>query len=222
MLILGLFKLNKLKNLIIIGARGFGREYYQALTLSDDYGSDFVVKGFLDDKFDALDIFPGFPPILSSVEDYNIQENDVFTCALGDPVYRKKYVDIVKKKGGIFITLINSKSIIHPNAQIGEGVMISAFCSISSNAIIGDFTTIQPYCNIGHDAMIGTYCALESFSFMGGGAKIGSGVTLHTRATILPHVKVGDNAIVGACSVVLRNVKENVTVFGVPARIIKF
>lgn len=211
-----------MKKLIIIGARGFGREYYNGLKLREDYGKDFIIKGFLDDKSDALDSFENYAPILNSVEDYSIEPDDVFTCALGDPIYRKKYVDIIKEKGGTFFSIISSKSIIHPNAQIGEGVMISAFCNISSNTVIGDFTTIQPYCNIGHDAVIGAFCALESYSFMGGFSKIGDNVTLHTRATVLPHVQVGNKAIVGAGSVVLRNVKEETTVFGVPAKKIYF
>ena len=211
-----------MKNLLIIGARGFGREYYNGLVLSKDYGKTFIVKGFLDDKSDALSSFEGYPPILNSVEDYVIEPDDVFTCALGDPKYRKKYVSIIKEKGGTFLPLISSQSIIHPNAQIGEGVMISAFCSISANTKIGDFTTIQPFCNIGHDAVIGDFCALESYSFMGGFSSIGNDVTLHTRTTILPHIKVGDAAVVGAGSVVIRNVKPGITVFGVPAKKVEF
>lgn len=211
-----------MKNLIIIGARGFGREYHNSLKLREDYGRDFVIKGFLDDKKDALDNFENYAPILNSVEDYSIESDDVFTCALGNSFYRKKYVNMIREKGGTFLSIINSKSIIHPNAKIGEGVMISAFCNISSNTVIGDFTTIQPYCNIGHDAVIGNFCSLESYSFMGGFSKIGDGVTLHTRATILPHVKVGDHATIGAGSVVLRNVKEGITMFGVPAKKICF
>ena len=211
-----------MKNLIIIGARGFGREYYNGLKLREDYGKDFIIKGFLDDKSDALSAFNGYAPILNSVENYIIEPGDVFTCALGDPHYRRKYVNIIRKKGGRFFSIISSKSIIHPNAQIGEGVMISAFCSISANTKIGDFTTIQPFCNIGHDARIGNFCALESYSFMGGFSEIGDNVTLHTRATILPHVKVGEGAIVGAGSVVLRNVKAGITVFGMPAKKVEF
>ena len=42
-----------MKNLIIIGARGFGREYHNGLKLRDDYGKDVIIKGFLDDKKDA-------------------------------------------------------------------------------------------------------------------------------------------------------------------------
>ena len=192
------------------------------MKLYENYGKEFIIKGFLDDKVEALDVFSGYPPILSSVEEYEIEEDDIFTCALGDPIYRKKYVNIVKQKGGAFMTLIDSKSIIHPDAQIGEGVMISAFCSISANVTIGDFSTVQPFCNFGHDAIVGSFCAIESYSFMGGFSSIGNNVTLHTRSTILPHIKVGDNSIVGAGSVVLRNVKSNTTVFGVPAKKIDF
>ncbi len=211
-----------MKNLIIIGARGFGREYYSGCSLRDDYGKEFIIKGFLDDKATALDGFEGYPPILGPVETYEIQEGDVFTCALGDPFYRKKYVDIIRAKGGRFMSIINPRAIIHPNAEIGEGVMIGSFCTISSNVTIGDFTTVQAHCNLGHDATVGDFCALESFCFMGGGASLGDNVTLHTRATILPHMKVEDNATVGAGSVVTRKVKAGTTVFGVPALKIEF
>lgn len=211
-----------MKNLLIIGARGFGREFCNSLMLRDDYAKDFVIKGFLDDNSNALDDYPGYPPIIGPVETYEIQENDLFTCALGDPIYRKKYVDIIKQKGGMFMSIINKKSIIHPNARIGEGVVISAFCNISANVRIGDFTTIQPFSNIGHDAVIGNYCAVESYSFMGGFSSIGDSTTLHTRATILPHIKVGNDSVVGAGSVVIRNVKDHTTVFGVPAKRVEF
>ncbi len=207
-----------MKKLVIIGARGFGREYYNGLRLKENYGKEYMFKGFLDDKKDALDSYIDYPPILSAVEDYVIEKDDVFTCALGDSFYRKKYIDIILAKGGEFISLISDKSIIHTNAKIGKGVIISPFCAISSDVVIGDFSIVQSFCNLGHDAQIGEYCSLESYTFMGGFSKIGINVTLHTRSTILPHIKIGDNAIVGAGSVVIRNVKDNTTVFGVPAK----
>ncbi len=105
-----------MKNLIIIGARGFGREYCQGLRLREGYGKTFAIKGFLDDKADALEGFEGYPPILSSVEDYVPEPGDVFTCALGSPVYRRKYTEMMLAKGGVFETLINPNAIIHQSA----------------------------------------------------------------------------------------------------------
>ena len=44
--------------------------------------------------------------------------------------------------------------------------------------------------------------------------------TIGVRATLLPSVKIGPNSIVGACSVVTKDVPPNVVVAGNPARII--
>ena len=92
-----------MKNLLIIGARGFGREVYNLFLESKSNLPDIQIKGFLDDKADALDSFSNYPSIISSVEDYIIEETDVFVCALGDVNYKKKYVEIIKSKGGKFI-----------------------------------------------------------------------------------------------------------------------
>ena len=211
-----------MKNILIIGARGYGREHHEGLKLYPGYNKDFVIKGFLDDKQDALNDFPGYAPILSSVEDYEIQEGDVFICALGDAQIKTKYIQLIKNKGGCFMTLIHPAAIVHDKVEVGEGVIISQFCSISPNVKIGDFTTIQPFSNFGHDTQIGKFCSIESYTFLGGFAQVGDLVTLHTRATILPHIKVGDGSIVGAGSVVIKNVKENTTVFGNPATKLKF
>lgn len=89
-----------MKSLIIIGARGFGREVFDLAKECSGFGSEFYIKGFLDDKKDALVSFSNYPPILDSVEKYKIQENDIFVCALGDVVDKKKYVSLILAKGG--------------------------------------------------------------------------------------------------------------------------
>ena len=56
-----------MKNLLIIGSRGFGREIYNLALESICYGTEFTIKGFLDDKKEALDGYDGYPSIISSV-----------------------------------------------------------------------------------------------------------------------------------------------------------
>ena len=53
-----------MKNLLIIGARGFGREIFNMAHDCNGFGSEFIIKGFLDDKKDALDNFNGYVPIM--------------------------------------------------------------------------------------------------------------------------------------------------------------
>lgn len=206
-----------MKRLMIIGARGFGREIYNLATECEGYGRDFVVAGYLDDKSDALDGYEGYPSILGSVEDCNVGADDVFICALGDVRYKRKYVQMILDKGGEFMSLIHPTAYISRNVKMGTGCIVSRNALVSCDVTLGDFVTIQPFSDLGHDARVGNFSHLNTYAFLGGFAEIGEMVTIHTGGKVLPHKKVGNNATVGAGSVVIRNVKEGITVFGMPA-----
>jgi sugar O-acyltransferase (sialic acid O-acetyltransferase NeuD family) len=211
-----------MKNLLIIGARGYGREIYNLATQCTEYKKDWIIKGFLDDKFDALDSFNYPVGIISDVENYEICNDDLFICALGDVQAKKTYTEFILSKGGQFTTLIHPTTIIHQNVKMGTGIIIFSNCGISNEVTVGDFVTFQSLATIGHDTIIGNWCHINAFCFLGGYVEIGDEVTLHTRATILPRVKVGKSAVIGAGSVVIKNVKAGTTVFGNPAKELKF
>ena len=207
-----------MKNLLIIGARGFGREVYNTALESIGYGEEYTVKGFLDDKSDALDGYEDYPPIIGPVENYIIEKNDVFICALGDVHYKKKYADIILSKGGEFINLIHNKAFISKNVKIGKGCIFCIHSSVSCDVTMGDFVTFQSFSVAGHDVTIGNYVQINAHSFMGGFVQLGDMTTLHTGAIVHPHVRIETGAIVGAGSVAIRKVKADTTVFGIPAR----
>lgn len=212
-----------MKHLVIIGARGYAREVYAlALKTEDYFKGSYDVKGFLDDNQNAFDgVYGEYPPILSSVEDYEVQKDDVFICALGDSGYRKKYASIIKEKGGEFITLINPSAEINPTARIGKGCVINSKSIIGSNTVIGDFVTIQSFDVIGHDVVIGDFVSIECYVFLGGFTSVGDMTTLHTKSAIIPHKSVGSNVTVGVGSIVMRKFKDNVSVFGYPAKVLE-
>lgn len=206
-----------MKNLLIIGARGYGREIYSLACECVGYERNYIIKGFLDDKSNALDGYINYPPIIGSVEHYEIQEDDIFICALGDVKYKEMYANIILEKGGNFINLIHPTAYIGRNTNIGVGCIMCRYVNISCDVCIGDFATFQPFVTIGHDACIDNYCHLNTYSFMGGGAVIEKGVTLHTSAVLLPKVRAERYSTIGASSVALRKVKEGITVYGNPA-----
>lgn len=207
-----------MKHLLIIGARGFGREVYNTSLEAVGYGKDFDIKGFLDDKTDALNGYEGYPPIINSVEDYQIENNDVFICALGDVHYKKKYIDIILDKGGVFINIIHKTAVIERNSIIGKGCILSRNVQISCDVKIGDYVTMNNMVVVGHDAVIGDYSHLNSMSFMGGYSELKELVTMNTMAILQPHKKMGKNSVAGAGSFMYKNVKDNTTVFGNPAQ----
>ena len=211
-----------MKQLLIIGARGWGREVYDIAKACINDGADLMVKGFLDDKADALDGYKNYPPIIGSVETYEIQKNDVFICALGDVRYKKHYADIIEEKGGRFISIVHPTAIIGTNAKVGKGCIVGAYANLSNDTCIGDFVTFSIKAGMGHDSLIGSYSHIGGLTNISGFVTVGSMVTVHPCCNIVPHKKIGDGATVGTGSVVLSNVKAGKTVFGNPAKVFEF
>ena len=208
-----------MKHLLIVGARGWGREVFGSVIQTKAFREgEFNVKGFLDSKSNAFDGLNGrYPPILCSPEEYSIQPDDVFFVAMGDSKWRKHYADIIEKKGGRFITIIGEDAVVNPTASIGEGSFISSWATVSDNVVIGKQVVIHVFSDLGHDVKVGDFSTLEAYCFLGGYSEVGICSTMHVRSTLIKHKKIGNNVVVGACSLVIRNVKDETHVFGVPA-----
>ena len=116
-----------MRSLLIVGARGWGREvYYYISKTKEVQKGDLVVKGFLDSKTDAFAGLRGdFPPIICSPEEYIVEPNDVFFIAMGDPHWRKHYAELIEKKGGSFYTYVSPEACVFDNA-IAERNIITA------------------------------------------------------------------------------------------------
>ncbi len=210
-----------MKNLLIIGARGFGREIYNSALESIGYNDSFIVKGFLDDKVNALDGYDGYPPIVDSVEHYQLAKDDVFICALGEVSYKETYVKMILAKGGEFINLIHKTANVDRNTVLGKGCIVCRNVQISCDIQIGNYVTFQPFSIIGHDASIGNFCHLNTYAFVGGYSVLSDGVTMHTGAMLHPYKCIGEYSIIGAGAFVISNVKPNTTMIGNPARTLK-
>lgn len=210
-----------MKNLIIIGGGSYGREVYNLALECKGYGTEYCVKGFLDNLYTEVG-YENYPPILSKVEEYQPVDDDVFVCAIMDAVIKKKYIDNILSKGGVFHTLIHPSASIWLNTRIGVGCIICDNVHLSCDIQIGDYVTIQTLSTIGHDCIIGNYSHLNCYSFLGGKCEIGECSIINTGAIVHPGKKVGNHCVVGAGSVVLKNVKEGMSVFGNPAEYIDF
>ena len=209
-----------MKNLIIIGARAYGREVYNIAIQTKEYNTDWVVKGFLDNDESVLSNYPdSYPPIISSIDDYIIQPNDVFICALGTPDIKKYYIQKILDKGGEFTNIIHPSAVINTlNVKIGYGVIICPLTYISNDTTIGNYVTIQSHAAIGHDVIIGDYCQINALTFIGGFAQIGTETIINPGANIAPKKRVGNNVLVGINSTVLNTIHDNISVYGNPAK----
>jgi maltose O-acetyltransferase len=107
---------------------------------------------------------------------------------------------------------------------------------IGNNSQIGANSRIGPNVTIGNDVLMGPDCILMTTShafenpnvpIREQGAleirpiKIGNDVWIGTRVVILPGVTVGDGAVIGANSLVTKNIPPLTIVGGAPARLIR-
>ncbi|MEX2381674.1 MAG: acetyltransferase [Opitutales bacterium] len=206
-----------MKILIIIGAGGFGREVLAWAEQTYDFASEWRFGGFLDDNFRALNGLAYQERIISNVAAYQPKPDDRFLCAVGRPGLKERLVQPVLEKGGRFASLIHPTVVVGRKVTIGHGAILCPRVVLTSDIILGDFVSLNVGTAVGHDVVIGDWSQTSAFCDLTGASKVGRKVFLGSRASVLPKVAVGDEAVIGAGSVVVRDVKAGQTVFGVPA-----
>lgn len=209
-----------MQHLVIIGAGEFGRELYWHAQQSIGYGERFDIKGFIDD-----DYTPDYEkhknlqkPLLSSINDYNIEEDDVFICAVGSVNGREATVTKMQQKGANFLTLIHKTSIVQGSVTLGAGVFLGPYTVLGDSATIGNHVMINTHSAVGHDVSIGDFTCIMSYCDVTGCSIIGRKVFLASGVRMAPSTKIDDGVYAGIGSVIIRHIKENSKVFGNPAR----
>ena len=143
-------------------------------------------------------------------------------------------------------TIICSGVKIGDNFESGPGVFIREDNNIGNDVCIWAYAVLNPGNKIGNNTRIHAGCFLEKvtlgeFVFVAphvtftddphptnppkktcmGGATVEDGAIIGGGTTLLPHVIVGTKAVIGAGSVVTRDVKARKLAFGNPARVLK-
>jgi len=115
--------------------------------------------------------------------------------------------------------------------EIQKGVKVGKRCKISSHTFICEGVTIEDNVFVGHNVTFindrypratnadGTLQSDADWTCLE--TRIGRGASIGSSATILGGLEVGENAIVGAGSVVTRDVPAGTIVAGNPARIVR-
>jgi len=210
-----------MKDIIIVGASGFGREVLRLIENINDVTPTWNVLGFLDDNPKALDGVECEYGIVSSIKEWSPKEEVWLACALAFPKVKLKVVEMLKKRGAQFATLIHPSAVINPRSSIGEGTLITNNSSISDNARVGAFCTILGS-GVAHDASVGDYSTLSGKCQLNGHVTVGEMVYMGCGVLVAPSVKIGDGAVVGIGSVVINKVKAGTKVFGTPAKRLNF
>ena len=132
-------------------------------------------------------------------------------------------------------TTIWQFAIILKNAKIGENCNINSHTFIENDVVIGNNVTVKcgvylwDGLRIEDNVFIGPNATFTNDKYPKSKIKpkefkkiiLKKGCSIGANATIMPGITIGENAIVGAGSVITKDVPKGVIVFGNPAKIKK-
>ncbi len=210
-----------MKPLVILGTGGSAYDVLDVVDAINALTPTWTIQGFLDDLRPAHSRFLDWPvlgPLAAAADMVGVW----FINVIGsDQSYRHRPRLIAGTGLGrkSFATLIHPQACVSSRARLGTGVLVNYGASVAGNVTIGDQVSLGPNSVVGHDSHIGDYSLLAPAAVVSGLVSVGRACYLGASSVVKQKIRIGDGALIGMGAVVTRDVTEESTVVGNPARV---
>lgn len=202
----------------IYGASATGIDLYEMILEMGQNRWEEII--FIDDTKDRGEAY-GLPMMpFDDFKDEYPADKAKLVLAIGEPAGREAVYKKVKNYGYSLETIIHPSCFVSPTTTLGEGCVVKMNTIISAHTNIDNNVYIQSGVIIGHDVVIKKNTMVSARSFIAGDCQIGEKVFIGIQSCIREKTVVGDNVIVAMAAAVMKDVPENSTVMGNPARVI--
>ena len=120
-----------------------------------------------------------------------------------------------------FVNAIHPSVVIGNTTEMGVGIVAMAGCIFNPKAKIGNFTFFATGAQVEHDNTIHDFASISAGSITGGYVTLGKYSAITLGVTVLDRIEIGENIVVGAGSLVIKSLPDNVLAYGNPAKIIR-
>jgi sugar O-acyltransferase (sialic acid O-acetyltransferase NeuD family) len=210
------------KNIVIFGASGHAKVIIDSIEKCELYNIVGLIDSYKDIKYSIFEysILGTENEIVALSKEYNFSAGII---AIGDNWTRKLiHEKIIRYLPEFeFINAIHPSAILGKNVEIGIGNAIMAGVIINSDSKVGNFCILNTNASLGHDGTLGDYSSLASRTTLGGTVSVGTCTAISLGANVLQAVHIGDYAIIGAGSLINKDVEDFTLVYGVPGKKIR-
>lgn len=178
---------------------------------------------FLDDRHEAFVEGVLSLPVLGrfdQAESFQDRYADI-VVAIGNCQLRSQWIQRFFAQGFGLPILVHPTAWVSPSAELAEGCVVFAQAAVGTNSHVEGGCIINTGATVDHDCVLGECSHICPGAHVGGDVQIGKQSWIGIGASIVHCVRIGSCVMIGAGSVVISGVEDNVTVAGVPAKVIK-
>lgn len=204
-----------MEKLIIIGAGGYAKSVLDSVDIFN-----YEIAGFID-EFSEEKEHLGYPILAHSIKEILNREKYVYFIAIGNNIKRKMWYDILKSEKLRMINVVDRSAIVSPQAILGTACFIGKLAIVNSRAVVGNNCIINTRALVEHGCMVANHVNISTNAVLNGDVNVQEGSFVGSCSVTIGQKTIGKWSTIGAGAVVTHNVGDNVTVAGVPAKIIR-
>lgn len=196
--------------IILLGCGGHAKSVVDAIESKGEY----EIAGFLDHVTHKNFEYRGYKVIgcdgdLQELFDSGIRYAFVCVGFLGKGTVRNRLYKCLKEIGFTIPIIIDPSAVLASDVRIGEGSFVGKRAVINANAFVGRMTIINTGAIIEHDCVIADFCHIAIAGVICGMVQLKENVFVGANATVIQGLCVGENAVIGAGSIVVKDIREN-------------
>jgi sugar O-acyltransferase (sialic acid O-acetyltransferase NeuD family) len=120
-----------------------------------------------------------------------------------------------------FPVIVHSSAWVSPSASLAEGAVVMSMASVGPACYAGVGALFNTGASLDHDSHVGAFASLSPGVRTGGNVRIGERAFIGLNAGILQGLSVGSDTVVGANSLVTKDVPEAAVTYGSPAAVVR-
>jgi len=213
-----------MKDIVILGNGGFSKEVAFLIDSINKVNKEWNILGYITNDSSLINTFNGKYKIYNA-DEWLIENKTELNVAIGmgSPHITSKIISKLKENNNLAFP-----NLIHPNVvadweliSLGVGNIICAGNIFTIDIKIGSFNIFNLDCTLGHDSIIGDFNVFNPSINISGGVKLGNQNLVGTGVQILQFLNICNHNTIGAGAVVTKDITEEGTYVGLPAKKIK-